>query len=96
MDIKEFITEEDHSQEYLAAVKWLDEKIGGQDEDIQVAWAKRFSSLKDFEDEYGTALYEWAADQGVNFDMFFTMVWYMLEKVYVSRHGFDSPKIFRQ
>lgn len=94
MDIKSFITEDNHSQEYLAAVAWLDDKIGGQDDAIQVAWAKRFKNLKEFQDEYGNKLYEWAAEKGVNFDMFFTMVWYLLEKVYVEAYGYSSDKTF--
>ena len=94
MDIQSFITEENHSQEYLAAVQWLERKIGKEEDVIQAAWVKQYQDLQVFEEKLGNRLYHHCVEVGVDFDMFMTMLWYLMEDVYVNVHGYISKEVF--
>lgn len=96
MDIKSFITTENHSDEYLAAVQWLDGKIGGEEDNIQAAWVRQYKNLDDYDKKLGNRLYEHCIEVGVDFEMFTMMLWSLMEEVYVKVHGYVSKKIFDQ
>lgn len=96
MDIKSFIRAEDHSDEYLAAVQWLDSKIGGEEDNIQAAWVKQYKDLEDYDKKLGNRLYNHCIEVGVDFEMFTTMLWSLMEEVYVNVHGYVSTKVFTQ
>lgn len=96
MNIKSLIRSENHSDEYLAAVQWLDSKLVGEDDNIQAAWVKQYQDLGDYEEKLGKQLYDHCVEIGVDFEGFTTMLWSIMEEVYVSVHGYSSKKVFDQ
>jgi hypothetical protein len=96
MDIKSFLTTDSHGSEYIAAVQWLDDKIGNEEGAIQVAWVKQYKDMEAFESKLGNRLYKHCIEVGVDFETFMTMLWYLMEDVYVNVHGYVSKKIFTQ
>ena len=82
MDIKNFITEPNHSREYQHAVAWLDSKIGGEDEDIQIAWVGSLKDWEVLEEKYGEELFKYSKESQVDYNMFTLMLFSLMVFVY--------------
>lgn len=92
MDLKKiYVTTEDHSKEYLAALDWIGLKIGSQEEAIQQAWLSRWKNLTEFEDNYGEELYQYASDNTVDFTKFNGLVYSLMEDMYIRMNGTEFP-----
>lgn len=93
MDIKRtYITTNDHSNEYKAALDWIGSKIGNQDEQIQAAWLKRWKNLEQFENKYGEELYMYASENSVDFTKFNGLVYSLMEDMYIRFYGTQLPE----
>lgn len=96
MDLRKFIIKDNHSDEYLKAIDWLDGKIGKEDDSIQAAWVGQYKNRKAFDDKLGAVLWEYAKGNSIDYESFREHVWEVMELVYVEVRGYASDKIFHE
>jgi hypothetical protein len=96
MDLKQFIVKDNHSAEYLKAIEWLDDRIGGEDDSIQAAWVGQYKNRSKFEEKLGSSLWEYAKINSLDYSSFEDNVWEVMELIYVEVRGYISDKIFTE